>query len=58
VFAAEGSFKTGAVIEGGVDFKALVLQKALQEGDKPLVVIHDEHALHDFHSARNRLTLL
>jgi hypothetical protein len=54
VFAGERGLKAGAMIEDSIDLKALVLQKALEEGDQSLVVVNDEYAAHGFHFARVR----
>ena len=46
VVAAESGLEAGAMIEDGGDLEALVVQKALQQGDQFLVVVHDEYAAH------------
>lgn len=52
VFTGERSVKAGAVVEDGVNLESLVLQKALQQRDQALIVIHDEYSAHVIHSAR------
>ena len=54
VFAAERGIEAGAMIEDGMNVEALVLQKALQQRDQPLVVVNDKYAAHAIYSARDR----
>jgi hypothetical protein len=54
VLAGEGGLETGAVVKDGIDLKALILEEALEKGDKALIVIDKEYAAHAVHFAGAR----
>ena len=54
MIAGQGRAQSGSVVVGGIHLKAFAFEKAFQQIDEGVVVIHDEQTVHGTYFALSR----